>query len=99
MSKKLTLNKGSFIEALSSELDIGKKAAGDYLETAIGIITKTITKGGEVNITGFGKFYSSKRAARKGRNPATGEAIKVPASTVPRFSAGKSLKLAVNKKK
>lgn len=99
MSKK-TLGKADLVDALSGELDgVSKKAVAEHLEALLNLITKTVSKGGEVNITGFGKFSASKRAARTGRNPATGEAIKIAAATVPRFSAGKALKDAVNKKK
>ena len=58
-----------------------------------------VTKGDRVTLVGFGTFYSSKRAARTGKNPRTGEKIKIAAATVPKFSAGTAFKATVNKKK
>jgi DNA-binding protein HU-beta len=99
MSKK-TLGKGDVIDALSKDLDgASKKQVGEFVDAFIELVTKTVAKGGEVSFTGFGKFGSSKRAARNGRNPATGATIKIPAAVVPKFSAGKAFKDAVNKKK
>ena len=66
------------------------------VNTLIAIITDRLKKGDTVGITGFGTFSVAKRAARKGRNPATGEAIKIAASKTPKFSAGATLKAAVN---
>jgi DNA-binding protein HU-beta len=90
------MKKGDFIEAVyeAAELE-SKKQAKDVVETVFSIITKTLAKGEEVGLTGFGTFRVSKRAARMGVNPQTGEKLQIPASTVPKFSASKNLKEAV----
>ena len=94
-----TINKGQLVEALAKETGLTPAKAGDTLNTLIDIIVKSVTKGQTVQVTGFGSFSFTKRAARKGRNPATGEAIKIAASKAVRFSAGATFKTAVNKKK
>ncbi|MBU1137041.1 HU family DNA-binding protein [Patescibacteria group bacterium] len=72
-----------------------KKEAGDAVDAVLDTITKALQKGQEVVLTGFGKFSVSKRAARMGVNPRTGEKIKIAATKVPKFKAGKALKDAV----
>ncbi len=72
-----------------------KKQALDAVNAVFDTITKTLSGGGEVAITGFGMFRVTKRAARMGVNPQTGERIQIAASTVPKFTAGKALKDAV----
>jgi len=93
------MNKGDLVETLAKETGLTSAKAGDTLNALIGIVTKAVTKGETVQITGFGSFSFSKRAARKGRNPATGEAIKIAASKAVRFSVGQTFKDTVNKKK
>ena len=93
------MNKTDLIEHIAKQADISKAAAGRALEAAVGAIRATLKKGGSVTLVGFGTFYSSKRAARTGKNPRTGEKIKIAAATVPKFSAGAAFKAAVNKKK
>ncbi len=92
------MNKSELIEALSKETGLTSAKAGDALNSLIGIITTAVVKGQTVQVTGFGSFSYTKRAARKGRNPATGEAIKIAASKTVRFSTGQTFKNAVNKK-
>ena len=92
------MNKGELVEALAKETGLTPAKSGDALNALIGIITRTVTKGQTVQVTGFGSFSFTKRAARKGRNPATGEAIKIAASKSVKFSAGQTFKNAVNKK-
>ena len=89
------MNKTEFIEAVAKESKASKAAAGQVINAAIAVITKALKKGESVQITGFGSFDIVKRAARKGRNPATGKEIKIAASKAPRFKAGKVLKDAV----
>jgi DNA-binding protein HU-beta len=89
------LNKGELIETLATENDMSVSQSRRYLESLLELIEKKIKKGEDVNITGFGKFEVVKRAGRKGRNPATGEAIKVPARKVPKFTAGVALKRSI----
>jgi DNA-binding protein HU-beta len=93
------MNKGELVEALAKETGLTSGKAGDALNALIDIVTKAVTKGETVQITGFGSFSYTKRAARKGRNPATGEVIKIAASKAVRFSAGQTFKNVVNKKK
>ena len=85
------MNKGEMTEAIAKKHKTTKKLAGDMLDTVFGEIAKGMKKG-EVRIAGFGTFYSKKRAARMGRNPATGERISIPASNVPKFRASSGLK-------
>jgi DNA-binding protein HU-beta len=77
---------------------LSKAAAQRALEATINHVIKTVTDGGTVQLAGFGTFASGNRAARVGRNPRTGEDIKIPASKSVKFSAGKAFKDAVNKK-
>ena len=93
------MNKSELIEHIAKQADISKAAAGRALEAVIGGVKTTLKKGGSVSLVGFGTFSVTKRAARKGRNPATGDVIKIAASKSPRFAAGATLKAAVNPKK
>lgn len=93
------MNKAELIESIAKSADLSKKDAGAALDATIEVVTKAMKKGDKVQLVGFGTFEAKKRAARKGKNPATGEAIKIPATTVPTFKAGKGLKDAVAKKK
>ena len=90
------MNKAELIDAVANSADISKAAAGRALEGAITAITKAMKKGDSVTLVGFGTFSVRKRAARSGRNPRTGEPIKIKASKVPGFKAGKALKDAIN---
>ncbi len=92
-------NKAELIEITAKEADISKAAAGKALDAAINAIVKTVSKGDTVTLVGFGTFKSAKRAARTGKNPQTGAALKIPATTVPKFSAGAGFKAAVAGKK
>lgn len=93
------MNKSELIKTISEEADISQAAAERALNSMVEAVTKAVTKGDRVTLVGFGTFYSSKRAARVGKNPRTGEKIKIAAATVPKFSAGAAFKAAVNKKK
>lgn len=93
------LNKAGLIEALVKETDMSKAEAGRTINALVAIITKTVAKKEDVQLIGFGTFKATKRAARKGKNPRTGEALKIAAATVPKFTAGAAFKAAVNKKK
>ena len=79
-----------------AEAGMTKKEAAEAVDTAIAAITKALSKGDKVSLVGFGSFSVKKRKARIGRNPQTGEAIKIKAKKVPVFSAGKALKDAVS---
>ena len=90
----ITITKEGLIEAVTPKAS-SKKEASDIVNEIFDIITKNLSKGEDVVITGFGTFSAKKRAARQGVNPKTGEKISIPAMTVAKFKAGKSLKEAV----
>ena len=91
------MTRTDLIEAIAKECGSEKKAAKTFLEGFTTIVEKTMKKGGEVPLAGLGKFKVVKRKARMGRNPATGQAIKIPAKTVVKFSVAKNLKDLVKK--
>jgi DNA-binding protein HU-beta len=93
------MTKAELVEAIRAEAGIGKGQAEDAVEAFLGAVTKTLKKGDKLTLTGFGTFSVSNRKARTGRNPQTGEAIKIKAAKVPKFTAGKGLKEAVGGKK
>ena len=93
------MNKAELIEIAAKTADISKAAAGKALDGIMAAVVKTVSKGDTVTLVGFGTFKSAKRAARIGKNPKTGASIKIPATTVPKFSAGAGFKLAVSGKK
>ena len=90
------MNKAELIDAIADSADLSKASASRALDSAIDSITKALKKGDTVTLVGFGTFSVRKRAARTGRNPRTGETIKIKASKVPGFKAGKALKDAIN---
>lgn len=90
------MNKTELIEHIANNADISKAAAARSLEATIDAVKKTLKKGGTVSLVGFGTFAVGKRAGRTGRNPRTGESIKIKAAKVPKFRAGKALKDALN---
>ncbi|MFT5425420.1 MAG: DNA-binding protein HU-beta [Gammaproteobacteria bacterium] len=90
------MNKAELIESIANAADLSKASAGRALDAAIESITKALKKGDTVTLVGFGTFSVRKRAARMGRNPRTGEEIKIKASKVPGFKPGKALKDAIN---
>ena len=90
------MKKSELIEAIAKTADISKATAGDALDATLSVIKAALKKEQSVTLAGFGTFKVSRRAARMGRNPRTGEAIKIKAAKVPKFSAGKALKDAVN---
>ncbi|MCR5404031.1 MAG: HU family DNA-binding protein [Butyrivibrio sp.] len=92
------MNKNELIDAIAKETNLSKKDAGKALDAITGSISTALKKKDKVQLVGFGTFEVIKRAARKGKNPQTGEEIKIPAATVPKFKPGKALKDAVNKK-
>jgi len=90
------VNKSDLVDAIAKSADISKAAAGRALDATVDSIKKALKKGDTVSLVGFGTFKVGKRAARNGRNPRTGETIKIKAAKVPKFTAGKGLKDAVN---
>lgn len=93
------MNKSELIDAIAKDANLTKAAAGAALDSVITNISKTVAKGDTVTLVGFGTFKSLKRAARVGKNPKTGEPLKIAATTVPKFSAGATFKQAVAGKK
>ena len=89
------MNKGEFVEALADRMDVSRAQADRAVSAVLDIIAEEHAKGGKVAFTGFGSFEVSKRAARTGRNPQTGEAIKIPAKTVLKFRIAKAAKDAI----
>jgi len=90
------MNRQELIEALASKTNSTKADADRSIAALIDIVSSTLKKGDSVQLVGFGTFEVRKRAARAGRNPATGAAIKIKAAKVPAFKAGAGLKAAVN---
>lgn len=90
------MNKSDLVDAIAKSAEISKAAAARALDSTIDTIKKALKKGDTVSLVGFGTFKVGKRAARNGRNPRTGATIKIKAAKVPKFSAGKGLKEAVN---
>jgi len=90
------MNKSDLIEAIAKSTGLSKADAGRALDATTASVTKALKKGQSVSLVGFGTFAVKKRAARTGRNPRTGETIKIKASKTPSFKAGKALKDAVN---
>ena len=89
------MNKNDLVGKIAQETGVTKTTATKSLDTIVSCITDAMAKGDSVQLVGFGTFQPVKRAARTGRNPQTGKAIKIPAKTVPQFKPGKTLKEAV----
>jgi len=89
------INKDTLVHAIVEKTEFSKKDVGAMLECMIDEITAELSKGNKVTLTGFGTFKVSKRAAREGINPQTKAKITIPTMTVPKFTAGKTLKEAV----
>ena len=90
------MNKNDVVAAVADRTGMSKAAAAQAVDATFDVITAALKTGDEVKIIGFGSFNVAKRAASQGRNPRTGESIKIAASKTPRFKAGKGLKDAVN---
>ena len=90
------MNKTDLIDHIAESADLSKAAATRAIEAMISAVTKTLKKDGTVTLVGFGTFSVGKRAERTGRNPRTGDEIKIKAAKVPKFKPGKALKDAVN---
>ena len=93
------MNKTDLVDAIAKETGLSKKDSEKAVKAFTEAVSKELKKKGKVQLVGFGTFETAKRAARTGKNPQTGAAIKIPAATVPKFKAGKALKDAVNGKK
>lgn len=92
------MNKQDLVASVADAADISKAKAALAVDAVIDAIKGSLKKGNDVRLVGFGTFSVAQRAATTGRNPRTGDPIKIPASKQPKFKAGKELKEAVNKK-
>lgn len=90
------MNKTELVAAIAAQTELSKKDAEKALKAFIDVVTDELKKGEKIQLVGFGTFEVAERAAREGRNPITGEPMKIPASKAPKFKAGKALKDAVN---
>ncbi len=90
------MNKGEFVGSVADAAEMTKADAERAVEAVFNVVKKALKSGDSISLVGFGTFSVRKRAARTGRNPRTGEAIKIKASKVPAFKAGKGLKDAIN---
>ena len=90
------MNKAEFVDAVADAAELSKIEAARAVDAMVASITKALKKGDTVTLVGFGTFAVRERSARTGRNPRTGDAIKIAASKNPAFKAGKALKDAVN---
>lgn len=91
------MNKAELVAAVAEKAEVSKKDAEKMVGAFISTVTDELKKGEKVALIGFGTFETRQRAAREGKNPQTGAAIKIPASVVPAFKAGKALKDAIAK--
>ena len=89
------MTKQEFVAAVSQRANLSSRDAQNAVDAVLDTIEETLSRGGDVNFTGFGKFSVSNRAARQGVNPRTGERVQIAATKVPKFSAGSKLKAAV----
>ena len=89
------MNRGEFVAAIAEQSGLTKADADRALEAMFKVVKRTLKSGDSVSLVGFGTFVVRKRAARTGRNPRTGDTIKIKASKVPAFKAGKALKDAL----
>ena len=90
------MNKADMIEQIAQAAEVSKSAAERAVDALIAAVKSSLKKGEMVTLVGFGTFYDTRRQARAGRNPRTGEALKIAAAKVPKFRAGKALKDAIN---
>jgi len=89
------VTKAEFVDKLAAKSGLTKKDAAGVVDAFVEVVTESLKKGEEVQFTGFGKFYVQARDARQGINPQSKAKISIPASKVPKFSAGLALKSAI----
>lgn len=89
------MTKNEFVEHVAQKSGLDKTQAGRSVDAMLTVIEETLARGGEISISGFGKFHVADRSARQGVNPRTGESLQIAASRVPKFTAGSGLKKAV----
>ena len=91
------MNKTELVEQIATKAELSRRDAESAVDAALKTIEEQLARGGEITLTGFGKFHVAERGARQGRNPQTGAPIQIAASRVPRFSAGSKLKESVKR--
>ena len=91
------MNKAELVAAIAAKSELSKKDAEKALKAFTEVVTEELKKGNKIQLVGFGTFEVAKRAAREGRNPQTGETMKIAASVAPKFKAGAALKNEINK--
>jgi DNA-binding protein HU-beta len=92
------VTKSEFVDAVSDRVDgLSRKQASEVVDAMLETITDTLKRGSDVTFSGFGKFHVAERGSREGVNPRTGERMHIPASKVPRFTAGSGLKNAIKR--
>jgi DNA-binding protein HU-beta len=89
------VTKSQLVDAIVARTGLTRKQSADAIEAALGAVEDVLGRGGEVSLAGFGKFSVAERGARQGVHPRTGDPIQIPATRVPRFTAGSNLKNAV----
>jgi len=89
------VTKNEFVDHVAQKSGIDKAQAARSVDAMLSVIEETLARGGEISISGFGKFHVADRSERKGVNPRTGETLQIAASRVPKFTAGSGLKKAV----
>ncbi|KAB1435878.1 HU family DNA-binding protein [Candidatus Galacturonibacter soehngenii] len=90
------MNKAELVAAIAEKTELSKKDSEKALKAFVDVVTEELTKGEKIQLVGFGTFEVAERAAREGRNPQTGEVMKIAASKAPKFKAGKALKDIIN---
>jgi len=90
------MNKAEFVAAVAAKLGASKAEAGRAVDAVLDTIQDALAQGGDVRFPGFGSFAVAERAAREGKNPRTGETVRIAASKAPKFSAGKAFKESLN---
>ena len=90
------MNKSELIQAIADEAEFSPRAAAEFVDAFVSVVTQTLKDGKDVTLVGFGTFHADQSAERQGRNPKTGEPLTIAARKTPKFRPGKALKDAVN---
>jgi len=90
------VNKSELIQAIADEAELSKRAAAEFVDAFVSVVTQELKDGKDVTLVGFGTFHTAQSAERQGRNPKTGEPLTIAARKTPKFRPGKALKKAVN---
>lgn len=96
LEEEFSMNKAELVAAIAEKTELSKKDSEKALKAFVDVVTEELTKGEKIQLVGFGTFEVAERAAREGRNPQTGEVMKIAASKAPKFKAGKALKDIIN---